>query len=38
VAGEAFERCAEAGGIAGEPVSDELQQLGEFGRVSRVEG
>src|SRR5215470_1376001 len=31
VADEFFQRCGEAGGVAGEPLAEELQHFGEFG-------
>jgi hypothetical protein len=37
VADELFQRCAEAGGVAGEPLAEELQRFSEFGGVGRVE-
>ena len=37
VADELFQGGAQAAGVAGQPLSQELQQFGEFGRVDSVE-
>jgi hypothetical protein len=36
-AGEVFQGGVEAGGVAGEPAAEELQQLGELGCVTGIE-
>ena len=37
VADELFQAGAQAAGVAGQPLGQELQQFGEFGRVDSVE-
>jgi hypothetical protein len=38
VAGELFRRCGQTGGVMAEPAGEQLQVLGELGRVAGVQG